>query len=119
LELSRAQAGNRQLEHFAPLPLIEIQSSNGALNFTRANQFGPQIPAHALASLERRDHADDFDRDRPETNVSQHFVDNDREWHFDSLQGFLKPAPFESNGVERELVDYPNRAEEQSRSFDR
>ncbi len=95
LELSRAQSEDRQPVRFAPLPSIEIQPPNGAFNFTRANQFEPQMPAHALASAERRGRADDFQRDRPETNFPQSYVDSDREWQFDSLRDLLKPKTFD------------------------
>ncbi len=91
LELSRAQSEDRLLERFAPLRSIEIQSPNGSLNFTRANQFEPRMPAHALASAERRDQVDDFHRDRPEANFPQRIVDSDREWHFDSLRNVFQP----------------------------
>jgi len=119
LEFSRAQSEDRQTERFGTARSIDIKSPNGHLYFPRPHQFEPRMPTHALASAEQRDRADDFQRDRPESNFPQGIVDSDREWHFDSLRDLLKPDRLDGGELGREFVEYPNRMEEQTISLDR
>ncbi len=107
LEPSRSQSEDRQPIRFAPLPSMETQSPNDSLNFTRANQFEPRMPAHAPVSVEQRDYADDIYPARPETNFSQGLVENDREWRFDSLRDVLNPETF----------DFPTRSHDRSENL--
>ncbi len=86
---------------------METQSPNDSLNFTRANQFEPRMPAHAPVSVEQRDYADDIYPARPETNFSQGLVENDREWRFDSLRDVLNPETF----------DFPTRSHDRSENL--
>ena len=116
LELSRAQSEPRQDESLGTLRSLEIQSPNSPVYFTRPNQFEPRIPTHAQASAEQRDRAGDFQRDRPETNFPQGYVDSDREWHFDGLRDVLKSERVNGDDQNRE---YMNRIDEQSRIYDR
>jgi hypothetical protein len=112
LELGRNQFQDRPAEGVDALRTIEAPLSN-------SHPIASRNLPHALASAERRDRTDDFPPDRSTTNFQSGYVDNNREWHFDSLRDFLKPARFEGNDAEREFVEYPNQAEEQFRSFDR
>jgi hypothetical protein len=97
LELSRTQSKNRPAEGVDALRTIEAPPPNGHLYFLSPDQFEPQKPAHELASNERRDRTDDFPRERSVTDFQPGYVDDDREWHFDSLRDLRFTIPFNGN----------------------
>lgn len=119
LELSRTQSKDPPAEDVGAARTIETPQPNGHLYFLSPDQFESQKSAHGLASDERRDRTDDFSRERSVTNFRPSYVDDDREWHFDSLKDLRFTIPFNGNDTGDRSGMRLNDQEGQDRTIDR